>query len=47
MVYQVTPKTLWVLDSDGWSRIDRSRCTVRPARTRYCLELGEILLIKR
>ncbi|MBM1172324.1 hypothetical protein [Microvirga arabica] len=47
VVYQVTPKTLWLLDSDGGTYMRRSRCTVRPARTRYCLELGEILLIER
>jgi hypothetical protein len=47
VVYRVTPKTLWLLDSSGQARIRRSRCTVRPARTRYCLEPGEILLIER
>ena len=29
VVYRVTPKTLWVLDSSGRTRIRRSRCTVR------------------
>jgi hypothetical protein len=47
VVYRVTPKTLRVLDSSGRSCIRRSRCTVRTARTRYCLELDEILLIER
>ncbi len=47
VVYRVTPKTLRLLDSFGRSCIRRSRCTVRSARTRYCLELGEILLIER
>jgi hypothetical protein len=47
VVARVTPKTLWLLDSAGQTRIYRSRCTVRSSRTRYCLEAGEILLIKR
>ncbi len=47
VVYWVTPKTLRLLDSWGRSCIRRSRCTVRTARTRNCLELGEILLIER
>ena len=47
VVARVTPKTLWLLDSSGQTRIYRSRCTVRSSRTRYCLEVGEILLIKR
>jgi hypothetical protein len=47
VVYRVTPKTLRLLDSSGRSCIRRSRCTVRTVRTRYCLELGEVLLIER
>ena len=47
VVYRVTPKTLRLLDSAGRSCIRRSRCTVRTSSTRYCLELGEILLIER
>jgi hypothetical protein len=47
VVYRVTPKTLWLLDSDGCTYMRRSRCTVRSSQTRYCLELGEILLIER
>ncbi len=47
VVYRVTPRTLQLLDSSGQTRIRRSRCTVRPTATRYCLELGEILLIER
>jgi hypothetical protein len=47
VVYRVTPKTLRLLDSAGRSCIRRSRCTIRTARTRYCLELSEILLIER
>jgi hypothetical protein len=47
VVYRVTPKTLWLLDSSGQTRISRSRCTVRTARTRYCLDPSEILLIER
>jgi hypothetical protein len=47
VVYRVTPKTLWLLDSDGWTYMRRSRCTVRSSQTRYCLEVGEILLIER
>jgi hypothetical protein len=47
VVYRVTPRTLRLLDSSGRSCIRRSRCTVRTARTRYCLELSEILLIER
>ncbi len=47
VVYRVTPKTLWLLDSSGQSRIHRSRCTVRLSRTRYCLDAREVLLIKR
>jgi hypothetical protein len=47
VVYRVTPKTLRLLDSSGRSCIRRSRCTVGPARTRYCLEVGEILLIEQ
>jgi hypothetical protein len=47
VVYRVSPKTLWLLDSSGQSRINRSRCTVRSTSTHYCLEAGEILLIKR
>ncbi len=47
VVYRITAKTLWLLDSSGQTRIYRSRCTVRSSRTRYCLEAGEILLIKR
>ncbi len=47
VVYRVTAKTLWLLDSSGQTRIYRSRCTVRSSRTRYCLEAGEILLIER
>ena len=43
VVYRVTPKTLRLLDSSGRSCIRRSRCTVRTARTRYCLELSEHL----
>ena len=44
VIHRVTAKTLWLLDSAGRTRIRRSRCTVRASRTRYCLELGEILL---
>ncbi len=47
VVYRVTSKTLWLLDSSGQSRISRSRCTVRATQTRYCLEVSEILLIER
>jgi hypothetical protein len=47
VVYWVTPKTLRLLDSSGRSCIRRSRSTVRTARTRYCLELSEILLIEQ
>jgi hypothetical protein len=47
VVYRVTPKTLWLLDSSGRTRIRRSRCTVHPSQVRYCLDLGEILLIER
>ena len=47
VVYRVTAKTLWVLDSSGRTRIRRSQCTVRASRTRYCLEAGETLLIAR
>src|SRR5918993_3884695 len=47
VVIRVTPRTLRLLDSSGQTRIYRSRCTVRSSRTRYCLEAGEILLIKR
>jgi hypothetical protein len=47
VVYRISPKTLWLLDSSGQTRISRSRCTVRPAHIRYCLEVGEILLIER
>ncbi len=47
VVYRVSPKTLWLLDSSGQTRISRSRCTVRSSRTRYCLEAGEILLIQQ
>jgi hypothetical protein len=47
VVYRVTAKTLWLLDSAGRSWIRRSRCTVRASRTRYCLEFSEILLIER
>jgi hypothetical protein len=47
VIYRVTPKTLWLLDSDGWTYMRRSRCTVRSSQTRYCLEVGEILLIER
>ena len=47
VVYRVTPKAIWLLDSAGQTRIYRSRCTVRSSRTRYCLGAGEILLIKR
>jgi hypothetical protein len=46
VVYRVTPKTLWLLDSSGQTRISRCRCTVRSSQTRYCLEAGEILLIE-
>jgi hypothetical protein len=47
VVYRITPKMLWLLDSSGRTRLRRSRCTVRASRTRYCLELREILLIGR
>jgi hypothetical protein len=47
VVYRVTLKTLRLLDSSGRRCIRRSRCTARTARTRYCLEIGEILLIER
>jgi hypothetical protein len=47
VVYRVTPRTLWLLDSSGQSRIPRFRCTVRATQTRYCLEVSDILLIKR
>jgi hypothetical protein len=47
VVYRVTPRTLWLLDSSGQTRISRSRCTVRTARTRYCLDPSEILLVQR
>jgi hypothetical protein len=47
VVYRVTPRTLWLLDSSGQSRINRSRCTVRATHTRYCLEVSEVLLIER
>ncbi len=47
VIHNVTPKTLWLLDASGQTRIYRSRCTVRSSRTRYCLEAREILLIQR
>lgn len=47
VVHRVTPKTLWLLDSAGRTRINRSRCTLRSSRTRYCLDPSEILLIAR
>jgi hypothetical protein len=47
VVSRVTPRTLQLINSAGQTRIYRSRCTVRSSRTRYCLEAGEILLIKR
>ena len=47
VVYRVTPKTLWLLDSAGLTRIHRSRCTVGPSHVRYSLVLGQILLIER
>ncbi len=47
VVYRVTPKTLWLLDSAGLTRIRRSRCTVRSSRVHYSLVLGQILLIER
>jgi hypothetical protein len=33
--------------SSGQTRVSRSRCTVRTARTRYCLDPSEILLVQR
>ncbi len=47
VIHRITAKTLWLLDSSGRTRLRRSRCTVRASRTRYCLELREILLIAR
>jgi len=47
VVYRVTPKTLWLLDSAGRTRIRRSRCTMRSSQVRYSLVLGQILLIER
>jgi hypothetical protein len=47
VVARVTRRSLQLLDSSGQTRIYRSRCTLRSRRTRYCLEAGEILLIKR
>ncbi len=46
VVYRTTPKTLWLLDSSGQSRISRSRCTVRSTTTRYWLDSSDILLIE-
>jgi hypothetical protein len=47
VVYRVTPKTLWLLDSSGQRRISRSRCTVRSTTTHYWLDSSDILLIER
>jgi hypothetical protein len=47
VVYQVTPKTLRLLDSAGRTRINRSRCTLRNSQIRYCLAVSEILLLGR
>ncbi|WP_201862676.1 hypothetical protein [Microvirga soli] len=47
VVYRVTPKTLWLLESSGQMRINRSRCTTVLTRTCYCLDASEILLIER
>jgi len=47
VVYRVTAKTLWLLDSSGQTQIHRSRCTVRTSAARYCLDPSEILLIER
>lgn len=47
VVYRVTSKTLWLLDSSGQTRMNRSRCTTRSCRTRYCFDVSEILLIER
>ncbi len=47
VIHRVTAKTLWLLDSSGRTRIRRARCTVRASRTRHCLELREILVIRR
>jgi hypothetical protein len=47
VVYQVTPRTLRLLDSAGRTRINRSRCTLRNSQIRYCLAAREILLIER
>jgi len=47
VVYCITPKTLWLLDSAGRMRIHCSRCTVRSSQVRYSLVLGQILLIEQ
>jgi hypothetical protein len=47
VVYRITSKTLWLLDSSSQSRTSRSRCTVCATPTRYCLDSTEILLIER
>jgi hypothetical protein len=47
IVYRVTFKSLWLLDSSGQTRISRSRCTVQAIQTRYCLEVSGVLLIER
>jgi hypothetical protein len=47
VVYRVTPKTLWLLDSSGQARLNRSRCTIRATKTRYRLDSSEILLVQR
>ncbi len=47
VVARVTPRSFQLLDSSGQTRIFRSRCTLHSSRTRYCLQAGEILLIKR
>ncbi len=46
VVYRVRPKTLWLLDSSGQSRISRSRCTLHPTTTRYWLDPSDTLLIE-
>jgi hypothetical protein len=47
VLYDVKPRTMLLLDSDGQRELKKSHCTLGPSRTRYRLKLPAAIAISR
>jgi len=47
VLYDVKPRTMLLLDSDGQRELKKSHCTLGPSRTRYRLKLPATIAISR